>query len=422
MKETTKKRKKAIRGIEEACGRQEIIEQMYGIYAKGKEGFDVYMKEMGRMMAETIMYIEREEKAGPDYQPFSPDIQKWASQPGSVYIGDQKITLQHPRLRGPEGEIAIKSYEKLKERERFSEELLNKILRGISCRKYAETVVDVAGAFGVSAGSVSRHIVEATAKQLREFKERSLSEYEPFAIFLDTIHRGGEAFIIGLGIDTEGIKKVLGFWQGATENHEICEELFGDMERRGLKMSRHIICITDGGKGIIKALRKRFGKKLIHQRCTIHKDKNIQRHLAKKYRKKAHRLFRTALEQNSYEDARQMLLDMEKWLRSINESAADSLMEAIEEILTVHKLKVPGLLRKTLHSTNPIESMFSIVRDAEGNIKRYRNSKMMQRWLASVLLYSEKRFRRIKGYASIPEVIKNIETQQNKELIDRKAA
>ena len=422
MKENTKKRKKAIRGMEEACGRQEIIEQMYEIYAKGKAGFDVYMKEIGRMMAETIMYIEREEKAGPDYQPFSPDIQKWASQPGSVYIGDQKITVQHPRLRGPEGEIAIKSYEKLKERERFSEELLNKILRGISCRKYSETVVEAAGAFGVSASSVSRHIVEATAKQFREFKERSLSEYKPFAIFLDTIHRGGEAFIIGLGIDTAGLKRVLGFWEGATENHEICEELFGDMERRGMALTREIIWITDGGKGIIKALRKRFGKKLIHQRCTIHKDRNIQRHLAKKYRKEAHRRFRTALEHNSYEDARQMLLDMEKWLRSINESAADSLMEAIEEILTIHKLKVPGLLRKTLHSTNPIESMFSTVRDAERNIKRYRNSKMMQRWLASVLLYSEKRFRRIKGYASIPEVIENIETSNKNDKIDRKAA
>jgi transposase-like protein len=117
-----------------------------------------------------------------------------------------------------------------------------------------------------------------------------------------------------------------------------------------------------------------------------------------------------------------MLLDMEKWLRNINESAADSLMEAIEEILTVHKLKVPGLLRKTLHSTNPIESMFSIVRDAEDNIKRYRNSRMMQRWLASVLLYSEKRFRRIKGYASIPEVIENIEVSDKNEYIERKAA
>lgn len=422
MKESTKKRKKAIRGIEQACGRQEILEQMYEVYAKGKAGFDIYMKEIGRMMAETIMYIEREEMAGPDYQPFSSDIQKWASQPGSVYIGDQKIKLEHPRLRGPEGEIALKSYQKLKERDQFSQELLNKVLRGISCRKYAETVVDVAGAFGVSAGSVSRHIVEATAKQLREFKERELSGYKPFAIFLDTIHRGGEAFIIGLGIDTEGTKKVLGFWQGATENHEICKELFGDIEQRGLELTENIIWITDGGKGIIKSLRNRFGKKLIHQRCTIHKDRNIQRHLAKKYRKEAHRRFRTALEHNSYEDARQMLLDMEKWLRSINESAADSLMEAIEEILTVHQLKVPELLRKTLHSTNPIESMFSIVRDAEDNIKRYRNSRMMQRWLGSVLLYSEKRFRRIKGYASIPEVIKNIEVSDKNAKIDRMAA
>ena len=160
------------------------------------------------------------------------------------------------------------------------------------------------------------------------------------------------------------------FWQGATENHEICEELLGDLERRGLLLSKKIIWVTDGGKGIIKALKDRFGKKLIHQRCTIHKDRNIQKHLAKKYRKEAHLRFKTALEQNSYDDARQMLLEMEKWLRDINESAADSLLEAMEEILTLHRLKVPALLRKTLHSTNPIESMFSMVRDTESNVKR----------------------------------------------------
>ena len=200
----------------------------------------------------------------------------------------------------------------------------------------------------------------------------------------------------------------LGFWQGATENHEICEELLGDLERRGLLLSKKIIWVTDGGKGIIKALKDRFGKKLIHQRCTIHKDRNIQKHLAKKYRKEAHLRFKTALEQNSYDDARQMLLEMEKWLRDINESAADSLLEAMEEILTLHRLKVPALLRKTLHSTNPIESMFSMVRDTESNVKRYRGSNMMQRWLASVLLDCERRFRRVKGYALIPKVINNV--------------
>ena len=218
------------------------------------------------------------------------------------------------------------------------------------------------------------------------------------------------------------MKQALGFWQGATENHEICEELLADMERRGLALSRKILWITDGGSGVIKALKERFRKKLIHQRCTIHKDRNIQRHLAKRYRKEAHWRFRTALEQNSYEDASRMLLDMEKWLRGINESAADSLLEAIEEILTLHRLKIPGLLKKTLHSTNPIESMFSTVRDTEGNIKRYRNSRMMQRWLASVLLYCEKGFNRIKGYDSIPDVIRTIEAEEENNTAVRMAA
>ena len=420
MKVNTKRRKKATRDFEQMYGRQGILDRMYQIFCKGKHGMDAFMKELGRMMAETIMYIEREEISGPDYQPFSPDMQKWASQAGSVYIGDQKIRVEHPRIRGLQGEIGLKSYQRLKEPDGFSEELLNKILRGMSCQKYQETVVETAQAFGVSASSVSRHIIAATARQLQEFRERSLSGFASFAIFIDTIHRGGEAFIVGMGLDTTGKKIPLGFWQGATENHEICEELLLDMERRGLALSRKIIWITDGGKGIIKALRDRFGKKLIHQRCTIHKDRNIQRHMAKRYRKEAHRRFRTALEQSHYEDARKMLLDMEGWLRGINESAADSLIEAIEEILTLHRLKVPGILRKTLHSTNPIESMFSTVRDCEGNIKRYRNSKMMQRWLASVLLHCEKGFHRIKGYDSISDVIRTIEAED--EVMVRKAA
>ena len=228
--------------------------------------------------------------------------------------------------------------------------------------------------------------------------------------------------MVSLGIDTEGKKRVLGFWEGATENHIICQELLSEMERRGLRISKKILWITDGGKGIIKELKDRFGKKLIHQRCSIHKDRNIQWHLAKRYRKQAHSRYSTALEQNWYEDAKEMLLDMEKWLRGINESAADSLLEAIEEILTLHKLKVPALLRKTLHSTNPIESMFSTVRDCESNIKRYRGSKMSQRWLASVLLHCEKGFNRVKGFASIPAVVESIEAEQKNQTSVKKAA
>jgi putative transposase len=122
-------------------------------------------------------------------------------------------------------------------------------------------------------------------------------------------------------------------------------------------------------------------------------------------RKEAHRRLTIALEQTSYADAKQMLRELERWLQTKNESAAASLREAFEELLTLHRLKVPALLRKTLMSTNPIESMFSLVRHSERNIKRTRGSAMLQRWLGTVLLYCEKQFRRVKGFAEMAQVM-----------------
>ena len=422
MRLDTKKRKMATRALRATQEQEWWAEQVMQVMVGGKRALDAAMLEIGRLTAETIMYMEREEKAGPDYHPSSPGLQKWASQRGSIYVGDQKIAVERPRLRSREGEVPLRTYEQLKQRGGFSEELLAQVLRGMSARKYEETVTEAGKAFGVSPSSVSRHLVEATSKQLAEFKERRLDDLQLFAMYLDTVHRGGQAFVVALGIDAAGVKIPLGFWEGATENHEICAELLEDLERRGLKLSKRILWVTDGGGGIIKALRDRYGRKLIHQRCTIHKDRNIQRHLPKRYRKEAHRRFQTALEQNSYKDAKKMLKDFELWLREINESAADSLLEALEEILTLHRLKVPALLRKTLHSTNPIESMFSMVRDCEGNIKRYRTSKMRQRWLGAVLLHCERRFKRVKGYASIKAIVAAIDASHQEKDEDAKAA
>jgi putative transposase len=412
MREDTIERKKASRLFQQLRGRRWLLGRMAEVISEGKRGLDGLALELGRMVAEAVMYLEREEIAGPDYQPYSSEVRKWASQGGSVFIGDRKVKVEHPRLRGVEGEMELRTYGKLKNRGEFSEELLGRVLRGLAGRRYQETLVGAAEAFGVSASSISRHLIEATAGKLKVFRERSLKDVHCFAVFLDTIHRGGEAFIIALGLDVSGRKQVLGFWQGATENHEICEALFSELESRGLVLSKRILFVTDGGKGIIKALKERVGSGLVHQRCTIHKDRNIQRHLAKRWRREAHRRFRAALEQNSYADAKRMLRDFEQWLSQINESAAESAREAREEILTLHRLKVPALLRKTLHSTNPIESMFSTVRDCEGNLKRYRGSRMSQRWLGAVLLHCEQGFKRVKGYAAIKTVVAAIEAEQ----------
>lgn len=414
MRQDTIYRKKATRALRGMQGEGWWAKKLVDVIHHGKRSFDALHLEIGRTVAEAIMLMERENMSGPDWAPHDPNLEKWASEGGSVYIGDQKIKVKRPRLRKNEHDILLPSYKSMKRPGEFSEELLTKIMGGLSQRSYRGTVIDAAKAFGVSAGTISNRIVEVTAKKLREFKERSLLKFKPFAIYLDTIHRGGEAFIVALGVSVTGKKKVLGFWQGATENSDICEELMADLERRGLKLSKRIIFITDGGSGIIKWLKDRFGKKLIHARCAIHKCRNIQKHLAKKYRKTAASKLMAALEQNSYVDAKKMLHDFEKWLRNINESAADSLLEAIKELLVLHKLKVPKLLRRSLYTTNPIESMFSTVRDREENIKRYRKG-MHQRWLATVLLSCEEGFNKLRGHLQIPSVIIEIKRQQSEE-------
>ena len=426
MKNSTKRRKETANHFQQMIGRNNFAQKITEIISVGKKAVDSLNHELGKMMVESIFLMDRENISGPDYAPSS-DVYKWAHQGGSVYIGEQKVKVSRPRLRGPEGEIQLPSYEKLKERGQFSEEMLTRIMSGLSARRYEETLLDTANAFGVSASSVSRHFVEATSKQLKDFLKRDLFGHKPFAIMMDTVHRGDVAFITALGISTEGQKMVLGFWEGATENSEICKELLADLEDRGLKLTSKVIFITDGGKGIIKTLRDKFGKKLLLQRCTIHKDRNIQKHVAKKYRKRIHELFKKALSHSSYDDALKAMEALEKTLAEINVSAARSLREALPDLLTLHRLGITGDLYKSLHTTNGIENVFSSVRHREHNLKNYnsnyrgkkRKGNLSLRWLAAVFIKSENNFRTVKGFENIKSTIGRIELLQN-ENIDKK--
>jgi transposase-like protein len=417
MERIAEKKKNVKQLFEAMQGDEWMNEELKEVMNQGKRSLDACMMEIGKMMAETLMLIEREQIAGSDYHPSREGLQKWGFQNGSIYLGDQKVKVAHPRLRAYETEMALSSYERLKKPKEFSDQMLLRAMRGLSGRKYRETVTELGAEFGISPSSISNRLIEATAEKLKALRERDLSDFQVFAIFLDTIHRGKAAFTIALGIDFKGKKRVLGFWEGATENKEIAQALLSDMESRGLQLTEDIIFVTDGGKGIIRALKSRMGSQLIHQRCTIHKDRNLQRHLPKRFREEAHRRFSCAIQLKDYEEAKHALEDFEKWLRQINESAADSLLEAKEEILVLHRLEVPALLRRTLHSTNPIESMFGTVRFCERNVKRHLGSKMSQRWLAAILLHAEASFKALKGFRLIPEVIERIkQRKQNQEI------
>ena len=427
MKNSTRTSKVAAKQFNEILLSEPGLFDLLAIREQGKLAFDDLHKRLGVMLVESILQVEREEVTGANHHPKEAGYYKWGYQQGSVFIGDQKHKLQKPRAILNGVEYVSPTYEKLKESGVFSEELLAKLMAGISARQYKSTVTKAAEAFGVSPSSVSKHFVKASAKKLKEFVERDLSDFTPFAILIDTVHRGGIAFIVALGINTSGKKQVLGFWEGATENSTITLKLFEDLERRKLRLTDEVLLITDGGSGVIKALRDKFGENLIHQRCTIHKDRNIQRHLAKKYRKQAHDKFKRALAHASYKDAKSELLKLEQWLRGINPSAANSLLEAMEEVLTLHKLQVPEELRRVLTSTNGIENLFSTTRHREKNLKNYNpnyrgkpvKKNLSQRWLATVFLTAETGFRKVKGFEDIKVVITNIK-KLHKEIFDRK--
>ncbi len=394
-----------IRAVDQAKYLQDLAEG-------GKQVLDRFTTELGLQFVNAIFHMEREQIAGPRYHPTDPNIKKWASQKGSIYLGKAKHKVMVPRLRGAKGEIPLTTYQSLHSPEQFSEELLTNMLTGMAGRRYKQTVTDIADKLGVSSSSVSRHIVAATSKELQKFRDRDLKFDAPFAILLDTVHRGDAAFIVALGVSVIGKKTALGFWEGATENSTICTELLNDLENRGLELHEDVIFVCDGGKGIHKALKMRFGANLLLQRCTVHKCRNIEKQLPEQYRKGARMRYNRAIGMSTYEDAKKGLQELKKWLQGVNESAANSLLEGFDELLTLHKLNIPTKLRSSLRSTNAIESLFSKVRYRERNIRRWRSSNMRQRWLGTVLLYCEKTFNRIRGYGEINDAINAIKNSR----------
>src|SRR5271169_2243694 len=219
-------------------------------------------------------------------------------------------------------------------------------------------------------------------------------------------------------MNRDGRKHVLGLWQGATENATVCTSLLEDMGRRGLNIGKDYLFVLDGSKALRSAVSKMFGTDAAVQRCQQHKRRNVLAHLPKEHQHSIDARISAAYNMAAYENARKSLELTVKYLEKLNPSAAGSLKEGLEETLTIHKLGVTGLLIKTLSTTNPIESCFSVTRTITGRVKRWRGDDMVQRWAVASLLRAEKKFRRVKGYKEIPKLIAALQLKS----IDRKEA
>jgi transposase-like protein len=216
--------------------------------------------------------------------------------------------------------------------------------------------------------------------------------------------------VVALGISEDGKKTILGIRQGATENATVVGELLGDLLERGLDFTQPRLYVLDGGKALTAAVKKHAGELAVIQRCQVHKRRNVLDHLTDEQKPAVAKKLNAAYALEDYAAAKRALDKLHRELMDLNPSAARSLAEGMEETLTVHKLHLPMQLRKTMASTNVIESAFSIVEQVCRNVKRWHDGDQRERWVGSGLLVAEKQFRRVQGYKQIPILIRELES------------
>jgi transposase-like protein len=281
---------------------------------------------------------------------------------------------------------------------------------GLSTRKYGEAVREFTEAYGLEKSAVSEHFIEASRAKLKELAERRLEKKKFCALLIDATPFEGQQMIAALGIGHDGVKTILGIWQGATENATVVGELLGDLMKRGLDFTETRLYVLDGGKALHAAVKKYAGETAPIQRCQVHKRRNVLDHVTDEDRPIIAKKLNEAYALEDYDAAKQALSGLHRELMHLNPSAARSLAEGMEETLTVHRLHVPAQLRKTLASTNVIESAFAIVERVCLNVKRWHGGDQRERWVGSGLLVAQKQFRRVRGHKQIPMLLRVLET------------
>jgi putative transposase len=308
---------------------------------------------------------------------------------GSVTLGGRRVAVTRPRVRATDGagELRIPSYELFSSTEILGKMAMEKMLAGLSTRRYpvglepvGQQVAETSSATSKSA--VSRKFVAMTETALAELLSQDLSGLDLVALMIDGVHFAESCCIVALGIDIEGNKHPLALVEGSTENSTLVTGLLVDLRERGLDVTRPMLVGLDGSKALRKSVLDVLDRPVI-QRCQLHKIRNVKDHLPQRLRSSVGRKMTDAYHADSALEAEAALLVLATELDRTHPGAAASLREGLDETLTVLRLGVAPTLARTLRSTNAIESMISVCREHAGNVKRWRDGQMALRWCAA---------------------------------------
>jgi transposase-like protein len=323
---------------------------------------------------------------------------------GSVTLGGRRVPVERPRMRAADGsgELPVPAYELFSDTEILGRMALERMLAGLSTRRYPVALEPVGArtektATSTSRSAVSRRFVAQTETALAALLAADLTSLDLVALMVDGVHFGEHTCVVALGIDIDGIKHPLSLVEGSTENTTLVTELIVGLRERGLDVTRPILVVLDGSTALRRAVLDVFDRPVLG-RCQLHKIRNVADHLPEKLRTVVTSRMRQAYHADSALAAEAELGALAAELDRTHPGAAASLREGMAETLTVLRLNMPPTLARTFRSTNAIESMISICRDHASNVKHWRDGQMALRWCAAGMIEAGKQFRRVNGH------------------------
>ncbi len=278
----------------------------------------------------------------------------------------------------------------------------------MSSRNYEQVIDGYTQKLGVSRSSVSRAFIRASQKDLDRINEGPLGGERFVALMIDGLEIGGRTVVAALGITADMVKVPLGLREGNTENSEVVRDLLASIQERGFTLHcERLLAVIDGAKALRKALTQVFGDRVLIHRCWLHKLRNLRSYVPERAYGSLHWRLKKLMSLNSQAAARRELATLRDWLAALSAEAAASIEEVGEELLTLHGLGITGELRKSLASTNLIESLFSVVREKIQRVKNWqgRRSNQILRWMASAISAHRQKMRRVRGMAQAAALI-----------------
>jgi len=300
-----------------------------------KDALEGLVGQIGILVVQTLLEDEVTQRVGPRSRKVTDrSAYRHGHEAGYIVFAGRKVPIERPRMRGTEGgELPLERYELFQNPEHMQEAVGRRVLKRVSTRNYEGVLDTVCEGYGVRKSSVSRQFKALSLRRLTELLERSLDEIDLVGLMIDGIQFQGSTLVVALGFAADGKKHVLGIWEGASENAEVCKDLLASLVDRGLRTDTPILCVLDGAKALKKAVKAVFGKRAIVQRCMVHKTRNVISYLPKQHHAPVAQRLRAAWGMANHDDAKKALLQVVRYLDGISHSAASSLREGLDETL-----------------------------------------------------------------------------------------